>query len=181
MFHHSSYLQVKLYIFSQVRSRKCLSTAVFLLSGLWFSIHFPQHSVWLVSSPYAMKSVVMFSLFVSCCSGMSAFSKKQSLKLEIVLDDSGHVLRRRAGKEARWDRGKRYVFAHLWACKGHLKATQAPLCPQYAAASLPPHHDPGQPCRTMPPFSACLSVVSGGDCSFKCRSLLFPFTGAFYQ
>ena len=45
-----------------------------------------------------------FSLFVACCcSGTSGFSKKQSLKqslkLEIVLDDSGHVLRRRAGKE----------------------------------------------------------------------------------
>ena len=51
---------MKLYIFSQVRSRKCLSTAVFLLSGLWFSIHFPQHSVWLVSSPFAVKSVVSF-------------------------------------------------------------------------------------------------------------------------
>lgn len=123
-----------------------------------------------------------FSLFVSCCcSGTSGFSKKQSLKLEIVLDDSDHVLRRRAGKEAGWDRGKRYVSVHLWACKGHLNATQAPRCPQYAAASLPPPHDPGQPCRTMLPFSACLSVVSGGDCSFKCRSLLFPFTGAFYQ
>lgn len=127
-----------------------------------------------------------FSLFVACCcSGTSGFSKKQSLKqslkLEIVLDDSGHVLRRRAGKEAGWDRGKRYVSAHLWACKWHLKATQAPCCPYYAAASLPPPHDPGQPFSTMRPFSGCLSVASGGYCSFKCTSLLFPLTGAFYQ
>lgn len=132
-----------------------------------------------------------FSLLVACCSETSGFSKKQSLKqslksmsdrLEIVLDDSGHVLRRRAREGSRMGQRKRYVSAQLWACKGASERPHRHLCcPSIQQLPYLLIMTQTNPCRRVPPSSACLSVASGGDGSFKCRSLLFPLTGAFYQ